>query len=332
MTLPTTMPAIEIAEFGGPEQLRLVDRPVPTPAADEILIAVKAAGLNRGDTMQRRGLYPPPPGITDIPGLEVAGHVAALGASVTGWAVGDPVCALLAGGGYAGYAVAPAGQCLPIPPRLSMTQAAGLPETLFTCWMTLIDDGHLQPGQNVLIHGGSSGIGTMGIPLAKALGARVAATAGSEEKCQACRDLGADLVINYKTQDFVERIAAEFGANSVNLVLDMVAGDYVGRDFAVMAPGGRHVNIALLGGISATIPMGLMMLKGLTLVGSTLRGRSPVHKAAIAAAITEKALPMVEDGRITPVVHAALPLGEAAEAHRILESGGHIGKIILTID
>jgi NADPH2:quinone reductase len=293
---------------------------------------VKAAGLNRGDTMQRRGLYPPPPGITDIPGLEVAGHVAALGASVTGWAVGDPVCALLAGGGYAGYAVAPAGQCLPIPPRLSMTQAAGLPETLFTCWMTLIDDGHLQPGHTVLIHGGSSGIGTMGIPLAKALGARVAATAGSEEKCQACRDLGADLVINYKTQDFVERISAQFGANSVNLVLDMVAGDYVGRDFAVMAPGGRHVNIALLGGISSTIPMGLMMQKGLTLVGSTLRGRSPVHKAAIATAITEKALPMVEDGRITPVVHAALPLGEAAEAHRILESGGHIGKIILTID
>ena len=331
MSVPMTMTAIEIATFGGPEVLRPVDRPTPQPAPGEILIRVAAAALNRGDTMQRKGFYPPPPGITDIPGLEVAGHVAALGADVSGWSVGDPVCALLAGGGYAQYAVAPAGQCLPIPARLTMAQAGGLPETIFTCWTTLIDDGRLKAGETLLIHGGSSGIGTTGIPLAKALGATVYATAGSPEKCAACRALGADLAIDYKAEDFVEVIGKT--GREVDVVLDMVGGDYVGRDMQIMARRGRHVSIGLLSNTyDATIPMAMLLAKQLVITGSTLRGRTPEQKAAIGAQLREIVWPMIEDGRFAPVVHATFPLAQAADAHRALEDGGHIGKIVLTID
>ena len=331
MTVPKTMKAVEIARPGGPEVLRLVDRPMPRPAANEILIAVAAAALNRADTMQRMGYYPPPPGVTDIPGLEVAGHVAALGDGVTGWSVGDRVCALLAGGGYAHYAVAPAGQCLPIPERLTMAQAGGLPETLFTCWTTLIDDGKLQPAETLLVHGGSSGIGTTAIALAKALGATVYATAGSPEKCEACRDLGADLAIDYKREDFVDAIRK--AGRDVDVVLDMVGGDYVGRDMQIMAVRGRHVSIGLMGStVESTISMALVLGKQLVITGSTLRGRTLEQKAAIGEKLREIVWPMIADGRITPLVHATYRLEDAADAHRAMEASGHIGKIVLTID
>lgn len=328
MRLPKSMKAVEIVSPGGPEVLRLVERPVPDVGEGILLIEVRAAGLNRGDLMQRQGLYPPPPGVTDIPGLEVAGTVAAIGAGVTGWRIGEPVCALLAGGGYAQYAAAPAPQCLPIPASLTMEQAGGLPETLFTCWMTLVGDGRLKAGDVVLIHGGSSGVGTTGIPLAKLLGATVIATAGSEEKCAACRALGADLAINYREQDFVAAIQA---ANlQVDIALDMVGGDYLPRDMKIMAFRGRHISIALLGGASTTFPMALMMSKQLTIQGSALRGRSIAEKGAFGAALKARLWPDIEAGRLKPIVHAALPLSQAAEAHRLLEAGGHIGKIVLT--
>jgi putative PIG3 family NAD(P)H quinone oxidoreductase len=331
MAVATTMKAIEIRTPGGPEVLTLVDRPTPQPATNEILIAVSAAALNRGDTMQRMGHYPPPPGITDIPGLEVAGHVAALGEGVTGWALGDRVCALLAGGGYAQYAVAPVGQCMPVPERLTMVEAGGLPETIFTCWTTLIDDGRLRSGETLLIHGGSSGIGTTGIALAKALGATVYVTAGSAEKCQVCRDLGADLAIDYKSEDFVEAIRRT--GRDVDVVLDMVGGDYVDRDMQIMARRGRHVSIGLLGNtIDATISMRLLLTKQLVITGSTLRGRTLEQKAAIGTQLRDVVWPMIADGRITPVVHATYTLADAADAHRAMEAGGHIGKIVLTVD
>ena len=328
MRLPESMKAVEIVSPGGPEVLRLVERPVPDVGEGILLIEVRAAGLNRGDLMQRQGLYPPPPGVTDIPGLEVAGTVAAIGAGVTGWRIGEPVCALLAGGGYAQYAAAPAPQCLPIPASLTMEQAGGLPETLFTCWMTLVGDGRLKAGDVVLIHGGSSGVGTTGIPLAKLLGATVIATAGSEEKCAACRALGADLAINYREQDFVAAIQA--ASLQVDIALDMVGGDYLPRDMKIMAFRGRHISIALLGGASTTFPMALMMSKQLTIQGSALRGRSIAEKGAFGAALKARLWPDIEAGRLKPIIHAALPLSQAAEAHRLLEAGGHIGKIVLT--
>ena len=326
--IPAEMTAIEISTPGGPEVLKPVQRPTPQPAEGEILIRVAAAGVNRPDLLQRLGNYPPPPGASDIPGLEVAGTVAALGAGVTGWKVGDQVCALLAGGGYATFAAVPELQCLPIPDGLSIVEAAALPETLFTCWTNLIDGGQLKAGETVLIHGGSSGIGTTGIQLAKALGATVIATAGTPEKCEACRRLGADLAIDYKTEDFAQVIKAD--GMTVDVVLDMVGGDYVRRDIEIMAQGGRHVSIASLGGAEATFPIFRLMQKRIVLTGSTLRARSPVEKGAIAARLLETVWPMIAAGQLRPLVHATFPLARAAEAHAALEAGDHIGKIVLT--
>jgi putative PIG3 family NAD(P)H quinone oxidoreductase len=325
------MTAIEIATPGGPEVLTPAQRPVPQPAAGEILIAVAAAGINRPDLMQRQGNYPPPPGARDIPGLEVSGWVAALSEGVTGFKLGDAVCALLAGGGYAGYVAVPAVQCLPVPEGLTLVEAAALPETLFTCWTNLIDGGHLKAGETVLIHGGASGIGTTGIQLAKALGATVFVTAGSPEKCEACRTLGADLAIDYKAEDFVAAIKQATGKRGVDVVLDMVGGDYVRRDIEILAQGGRHVSIAVQGGPEATIPIFKVMQKRLILTGSTLRPRGPAEKGRIAEALHETAWPLIAAGRIRPLIHATFPLEDAADAHRALEDGDHIGKIVLTV-
>ncbi len=331
MALPTMMTAIEIATPGGPDVLTPVQRPMPQPAAGEILIAVAAAGVNRPDLLQRQGNYPPPPGASDIPGLEAAGTVAVLGEGVTGFAVGDEVCALLAGGGYAEYVAVPASQCLPVPGSLTRVEAAALPETLFTCWTNLIDGGHLKAGETVLIHGGASGIGTTGIQLAKALGATVFVTAGSAEKCEACRALGADLAINYKSEDFVAVIKEKTGKRGVDVVLDMVGGDYVRRDIEILAQGGRHVSISTQGGLEATIPIFKVMQKRLILTGSTLRPRSPAEKGKIAAALQKTVWPMIAAGKLKPLIHATFPLEQAAAAHRALEGGDHIGKIVLTI-
>jgi putative PIG3 family NAD(P)H quinone oxidoreductase len=330
------MTVIEISTPGGPEVLKPVKRPVPEPAPGEILIAAAAAGINRPDLMQRQGNYPPPPGASDIPGLEVAGTVMALGEGVTGFAVGDAVCALLAGGGYAECVAAPALQCLPVPQGLTMVEAAALPETLFTCWTNLIDGGHLKAGETVLIHGGASGIGTTGIQLAKALGATVYVTAGSPEKCEACRRLGADLAIDYKTEDFVAAIKQALinqmgGKRGVDVVLDMVGGDYVGRDIEILAQDGRHVSISTQGGMEATIPIFKVMQKRLILTGSTLRPRSPAEKGRIAEALHKVAWPMIAAGKLKPVIHATFPLERAADAHRALEEGDHVGKIVLTV-
>jgi putative PIG3 family NAD(P)H quinone oxidoreductase len=332
MPIPATMTAIEISQPGAAEVLKPAERPTPSPADDEILIRVEAAGINRPDLLQRQGNYPPPPGASDIPGLEVAGTVAALGAGVIGWAVGDPVCALLAGGGYAQYAAVPSVQCLPLPTGLSMVEAAALPETLFTCWTNLVDGGHLSAGQTVLIHGGSSGIGTTAIQLAKILGARVLTTAGSPEKCAACVRLGADLAIDYRAEDFVKAVKDATDGRGVDVVLDMVGGDYVRRNIEVMAQGGHHVSIASLGGAEATIPIFRVMQKRLILTGSTLRARSPAEKGRIAKAVHEGVWPAIADGRLKPLIHATFPMDRAADAHRALEAGDHIGKIVLTMD
>ena len=327
---PERMMAIEIPRFGAAEVLALVERPVPAPGPGEVLIRIEAAGLNRGDIVQRQGGYPPPPGTTDVPGLEVAGRVAALGPGVEDWSVGDPVCAILAGGGYAEYCVAPSQQCLALPDGLSMVEGAALPETLFTCWTNLIDDGALKAGETLLIHGGASGIGTTGIQLAKALGARVFVTAGSAEKCAACLSLGADLAINYREQDFVSAVKAATGDRGVDLVFDMVGADYVGRSLQALAFRGRYVIIGMMKSAEAVIPIGLLLGKRLHMTGSTLRGRSPAEKGAIRDAILQWAWPKVAAREIVPVVHRRFPLDQAAEAQRLLESGTHIGKLILT--
>ena len=330
--LPAEMTVIEISTPGGPYVLMPVKRPVPKPAPGELLIAVAAAGVNRPDLMQRQGNYPPPPGASDIPGLEAAGTVAVLGEGVTGFKIGDQVCALLAGGGYAEYVSVPAAQCLPLPEGLTMVEAAALPETLFTCWTNLLDGGQLKAGDTVLIHGGASGIGTTGIQLAKALGATVFVTAGSPEKCDACRKLGADLAIDYKAEDFVPAVKQVAGKRGVDIVLDMVGGDYIRRDIEVLGTGGRHVSIAVQGGPEATIPIFKVMQKRLILTGSTLRPRSPAEKGKIAEALHKTAWPMIAAGKIKPIIHATYPLNKAAEAHRVLESGDHIGKIVLTVN
>ncbi len=329
--VPATMTAIEISQPGGADVLKPTTRPTPTPGDGEVLIAVEAAGINRPDLLQREGNYPPPPGASDIPGLEVAGRIVALGAGVEDWALGDRVCALLAGGGYAEFATAPAVQCLPIPGDLSMIEAGALPETLFTCWTNLIDGGHLEAGEILLIHGGSSGIGTTGIQLAKALGARVFVTAGSDEKCAACRRLGADLAINYKTGDFVSAIKTATDRKGVNVVLDMVGGDYIRRSIEIMATGGRHISIANMNGADASIPIFKVMMKRLILTGSTLRARKPAEKGIIAEALRKTVWPMIAAGKIKPLIHATFPLARAAEAHRALEQGDHIGKLVLTV-
>lgn len=326
---PATMTAIEITTPGGPEVLKAVERPLPQPGEGEILVRVAAAGVNRPDLLQRQGNYPPPPGASDLPGLEIAGTVAALGSGITGWKVGDKLCALLAGGGYAEYAAVPELQCLPIPEGLTLVEAAALPETLFTCWTNLIDGGHLKAGETVLVHGGASGIGTTAIQLAKALGATVIATAGTAEKCAACLKLGADMAIDYQTEDFVKAIKAT--GKQVDVVLDMVGGDYIRRDIEIMNVGGRHVSIASLGGAEATFPIFRLMQKRLTLTGSTLRARSPKEKGAIAARLLETVWPMIAAGKLKPAIHATFPLAQAADAHRVLEAGDHIGKIVLIV-
>ena len=323
------MTCIEIAAPGGPEVLRLGERPTPAPAPDEVLIAVAAAGVNHADLLQRRGRYPPPPGASDVPGLEVAGTVAAVGAGVEGWRPGDAVCALLAGGGYAAYCAVPSGQVLPVPAGLDALAAAALPEAVFTVWTNLFDRARLAAGERLLVHGGASGIGTTAIQLAVALGARVFATAGTPEKCAACERLGAERAIDYRAADFVAEIEALAGG--VDVILDMVGGDYLARNLGLLASEGRLVQIAFLGGAQAEVDLAAVMRKRLTITGSTLRARAVEDKAAIAAAVAARVWPLVEAGALAPVIDAVFPLAEAAAAHRRLESGEHIGKIVLRV-
>ena len=328
-TLPDTMTGIEIAEPGGPEVLRPVGVPLPRPGDGELLVKVAAAGVNRPDIMQRQGLYPAPKDASPLPGLEIAGTVAALGSGAAGFSVGDAVCGLVAGGGYAEYCTAPAVQCLPVPTGLSMIDAAGLPETVFTVWSNLFDRAGLQPGETVLIHGGTSGIGTTAIQICKAFGCPVITTAGSAEKCRACTDLGADRVVNYREEDFVAAARELTGGRGVDVVLDMVGGDYIARDIEAMATDGRHVSIAFLAGPKVTINMLKVMLKRLTLTGSTLRARPVADKAAIAEAVRSKVWPLIAERKLRPIVHRTYPLADAAKAHALMESSEHIGKIIL---
>jgi putative PIG3 family NAD(P)H quinone oxidoreductase len=331
MSLPREMTVVEIAAPGGPEQLRSSLRPVPKPQDGEVLVRVAAAGVNRPDVMQRQGRYPPPPGASDLPGLEIAGEVVALGPKVTGISVGEAVTALLPGGGYAAYAVAAAPLCLPIPAGISMVEAAAIPETFFTVWTNLFDRGRCKAGETVLIHGGTSGIGTTAIQLAAAWGARVFATAGSDDKARACERLGAVRGINYRTEDFVEVMRAQTDGKGVDVTLDMVAGSYVPRNLDIAALEGRVVVISLLGGARAEINMGLILTKRLTLTGSTLRTRTVAQKAEVADAVHKNIWPLLAAGRVRPVIHATFPLAEATEAHRLMETSNHIGKIVLTV-
>lgn len=325
------MLCVEIAESGGPEVLRLTERERPAPGPGEVLIAVAAAGVNRPDVMQRRGLYPPPAGASDLPGLEVAGQVLALGEGVTAWRPGDPVCALTNGGGYAQFVTAPASQCLPVPQGWSMEQAASLPETCFTVWTNVFDRGRLRAGERLLVHGGSSGIGVTAIQMAAALGAEVYATAGSMEKCAACEDLGARRAVNYREDDFVEVLKGASDGRGMDVILDMVGGDYVNRNIALAAVEGRIVNIAFQQGFEVTVNFVPVLMKRLSLLASTLRPQSAEAKGAIAAALRERVWPLLEQGRMRPVVAACYPLAEADEAHRLMESSCHIGKIILQV-
>jgi len=330
-SLPDLMTVVEITEPGGPGVLVAAQRPLPEPGPGEVLIRVEAAGVNRPDVLQREGNYAPPPGTTDIPGLEVAGTIAAVGGEAGQWQVGDKACALVAGGGYAEYCVAPAPQCLPFPAGFDAVRAAAVPETYFTVWTNVFERGRLQAGETFLVHGGSSGIGTTAIQLAHAFGARVFATAGSAEKCRACEELGAARGIDYREEDFVEIIRDLTDGAGVDLILDMVGGDYIQRNISALAVEGRIVQIAFLRGAKAEINFAPVMLKRLTLTGSTLRPRSVEQKAAIAAALTEKVWPLLDSGQIGPVVHATFPLAEAAQAHELMDSSAHIGKIVLTV-
>lgn len=329
--IPSEMPVIEIASPGGPEQLRPAIRPVPSPGEGEVLIRVMAAGVNRPDIMQRQGLYAPPPGASDIPGLEVAGEIVALGGNVSGLAIRDRVTALLAGGGYAGYAVAAASLCLPIPNGLSMVDAAALPETVFTVWSNLFERGGCKAGDTVLVHGGTSGIGSIAIQLATTLGARVFATAGGHDKARACEKFGAIRGIDYRAEDFVEVIQRETAGIGADVILDMVAGAYVARNMAAAAMFGRIVSIAALGGARAQIDMAVIMHKRLTLTGSTLRSRPLAQKAAIAEAVRHGVWPLLSAGRVRPIIAATFPLAAAAAAHALMETSTHIGKIMLNV-
>jgi len=331
MALPQKMRAVEIAKPGGPDVLTSAERPVPTPKPNEILIKVAAAGVNRPDILQRMGLYAVPPDASDLPGLEVAGEVAACGANVRMWKPGDKVCALTHGGGYAEYCVTPEVQALPAPKGLSLTEAASLPETFFTVWSNVFDRGGLKPGETLLVQGGSSGIGVTAIQMAVAIGNRVFATAGSDDKCAACIKLGAEKAINYKTQDFAEEIKAATGGKGVNVILDMVGGDYVPKELKCLADEGRLVFIAFLRGPKTELDINAVMAKRLTLSGSTLRPRPVEFKGAIAKSLREKIWPLIEAGRIKPVLFKTFPLAEAREAHKLMESSQHIGKIVLTV-
>ena len=330
MSTATTMQVIEISAPGGPEVLRSAQRPRPLPRADEILIEVHAAGINRPDLAQRAGAYPPPPGASDLPGLEVAGRIAALGAAVQGWRVGDALCALCNGGGYAEYVAVAAGQCLPLPPGLSMAEAAALPETFFTVWSNVFMRGRLAPGEVLLVHGGASGIGTTAIQLAHALGARVYATAGDAEKCAACERLGARRCFDYRREDFVATLQALEPAGA-DVILDMVGGDYLARNLEALATEGRLLQIATMRGRTAALDLALLMRKRAVLTGSTLRPQSTQAKAAIAAQLRVHVWPLLVAGRVRPVIHRVLPLLQAAQAHRLLEQGGHVGKIVLAV-
>jgi NADPH2:quinone reductase len=326
------MRVVEIRTPGGPEALVPAERPVPEPAAGEVLIKVAAAGVNRPDVMQRLGRYPPPPGASDIPGLEVSGTIVRASPDVEGWNVGDPVCALVAGGGYAEYCAAPAPQCLPIPRSVSVIEAAGIPETFFTVWTNVFERGRLARGESLLVHGGSSGIGTTAIQLAKARGARVFATAGSARKVAACESLGAERGINYREADFVAVVRDLTGGRGADVILDMVGGDYFPRNLQALAAEGRLVQIATLAGAKSEIALPTIMQKRLTVTGSTLRARSVAEKGAIARALREHVWPLIDAGQVKPVVYRTFPLREAAAAHALMESGEHIGKIILVAD
>ena len=324
------MIAIEIREPGEPDVLVPVERPIPVPAEGEVLIRVAAAGVNRPDVFQRRGRYAPPPGASDIPGLEVSGTIETVGPGVTGVAAGDAVCALVSGGGYAEYCVAPAPQCLPVPRGMDVVTAAAIPETFFTVWTNVFQRGRLQPGESLLVHGGSSGIGTTAIQLAKARGARVFATAGSADKCAACERLGAERCVDYRTSDFVPVVRELTGGRGVDVVLDMVGGDYFARNLDVLAVEGRLVEIATLHGVKAEVNLQAVMARRLTITGSTLRPRPIADKAAIASELRQHVWPLLEDGTVKPVIHARFPLRAAAEAHRVMESSVHTGKLLLT--
>ena len=323
------MTAIEIREPGPPQVLRAVQRPVPEPGPGEVLIHVAAAGVNRPDVLQRKGAYAPPLGASDIPGLEVAGEVVRLGAGVSEPALGAKVCALLAGGGYAQYANAPAVQCLPIPPPLTLEEAAALPETFFTVWHNVFERARLQRGETLLVHGGSSGIGTTAIMLGKAFGARVIVTAGSAQKCAACRELGADVAINYHEGDFVEATLRATERRGADVILDMVGGEYLPRDVTAAAVEGRIALIATQGGTRSELDLRPFMVKRLTLTASVLRSQPVANKGRIADALWRNVWPLFASQRLTPVIHARFPLGEAARAHELMESGAHIGKIML---
>jgi putative PIG3 family NAD(P)H quinone oxidoreductase len=329
--LPAQMTVIGISKPGGPEVLVPETRSVPVPGPDEILVKVAAAGVNRPDVAQRSGSYPPPPGASDLPGLEIAGEVVAVGSNAKKHKIGDKVMSLVAGGGYAQYCIAQDAQAITVPSTLSMTDAGAVAETLMTVWHNVFERGGLKAGETLLIHGGSSGIGTMAIQLAKAFGAKVIVTVGSKEKADACVKLGADHAINYKTQDFVAEVKATTGGKGVEVILDMVGGDYVDRNYDAAAMDGRIVQIALLGGGKATINVGKLMVKRLNHTGSTLRPRSNADKAAMVAAIEAKVMPLFREGRIKPLMDSSFPLEKAADAHRRMETSEHIGKIVLVV-
>ena len=326
------MKAIEIVRPGGPEVLTPCERARPQPAPGEMLIAVTASGVNRPDVLQRKGLYPMPPGVSDLPGLEVAGTVAGgdpAELAAAGWALGDRVCALVAGGGYAQYCVAPIGQCLPVPDGLSDVEAAALPETFFTVWQNVFEIAKLRPGETLLVQGGSSGIGVTAIALAKAWGCRVIATAGSDEKCEACLRLGADHAVNYRTQDFVAEVRKLTGERGADVILDMVAGEYIGRELQCVAEDGRIAVIAVQGGAAAQIDAGLLLRKRIALTGSTLRPRSIAYKTLLAQALREQVWPLISKGVVRPVIHQVFDAAQAAQAHALMESSVHVGKIVL---
>lgn len=331
MNLPAKMRAIEIAKPGGPEVLTPAERALPQPKPHEILVKVAAAGVNRPDILQRMGLYAVPPDASDLPGLEIAGTVAAIGADVKMWKVGDPVCALTHGGGYAEYCVTPEVQALPVPKGLSMTEAASLPETFFTVYSNVFDRGALKAGEVFLVQGGSSGIGVTAIQVAAAMGHRVFATAGSDEKCAACVKLGAEKAFNYKTQDWAEELKNATDGKGVNVILDMVGGDYVPKELKSLAVDGRLVMIAFLGGMKAEIDLSVVMSKRLQITGSTLRPRTIEFKGEVAKSLRERVWPLIDAGKIKPVIYKTFPLAEAAEAHKLMETSQHIGKIVLTV-
>lgn len=329
--LPERMIAIDPAEAGGPNVLQPVERPVPVPGPGEYLIRVAAAGVNRPDVLQRKGHYPPPPGASSILGLEIAGTIVAVGEGADATMLAQPVCALLTGGGYAEYCVAPAGQCLPVPPALTMVEAAALPETLFTVWSNLFERAYASEGDTVLVHGGTSGIGTMAILLGKLFDLTVIVTCGSHEKCDRAREIGADHAINYKTQDFVDEVKRITGGRGVQIVLDMVGGDYVPRNLACLAEDGRHVTIAAQGGPKAEINIVDLMRRRLTITGSTLRARDTAFKSLVADEIAQTVWPHVAEGRLKPVIDTTFPLSQAAGAHARMDGGDHVGKIVLTV-